>query len=102
MKQLWLVGVLMIVVSAVVSLRIHLRLRARLKTVDGWRARWAGTIKWIYFGANATTFDYQIQWAVLTGELSKSSQPDIRRDAKILRVLLGVMVAGAFSLVRWG
>ena len=92
----------MIVMSAVVSLRIHLRLRERLKTVDGWRARWERTIKRIYFGANATTFDYQIQWAVLSGELSKSSQPDIRLDAKILRVLLVVIVVGAFSLVRWG
>lgn len=87
--QLWITIGLLILTA--VSLRFHLRLRERLKGIDGWKERWERTVKWVYFGAGATSFDYQIQFAVLRGSLSRAADPGVRRDARTLRAVLIIL-----------
>ena len=96
MNPLLLIVTCMIV--AVAGVRVHWRLRERLKTVEGWRQKWERTVKWVTFDG-ATTFDHAILWAVLTGRLAKSTAADIRRDARILRVLILLSFLGAVALV---
>lgn len=101
MHQPW-IGVAMLALW-LIELRAHLRLRARLKTVDGWRERWDRTIKWIGVGGpGVTTFDLQILLAAFLGRFSSSSDPDIRRDGMIIRVVLIASTGLLLWALRWG
>lgn len=92
---------IIVFILAGVSLVCHVKLRELLKSVDGWKQKWESTPKWLHLGSGATSFDYRVQFAVLTGSLLSSTNSRVRKLAKYYGIILYsiIFIAGYLMYV---
>lgn len=77
---------------SIVGIVIHVKLRRQLMSIEDWKEAWEETPKWLQLGSGATTFDYRIQVAVLTGALLSSPSEHIRQLARIYGIILYIVL----------
>src|SRR6266853_376218 len=97
------VAVVIVMLLAAVGLVSFWRLCNALSQTEVWRSKLEKSPSWFTIN-DLTLYQWQVMWAVLTGRLANSENPEIRQRARRVRaclfaaLLLGLILAAIFEL----